>query len=952
MAFAVGSLVKVRGREWVVLPESTDALLMVRPLGGTDDEVTGICTSIEGIEPAQFALPDPALLGDARSCRLLRDAIRLGFRSSAGPFRSFAHIAVEPRPYQLVPLMMALKLDPVRLLIADDVGIGKTIEAALIAREMLDRGEARRLVVLCPPYLAEQWQAELASKFHIEAELVLSSTASRLERHCRLDETLFDYYPFVVVSTDFIKSDRRRNDFLRTCPELVIVDEAHTCSFSGEGRGGRHQRFSLISRLAENPNRHLILVTATPHSGNEGAFRSLLGLINPEFREFPDDISGPLQAPFRRRLATHFVQRRRGDITHYLNADTIFPERKEREEAYRLTPEYKKFFERVLRYARESVTDPSGNQFHQRVRWWSALALLRAIGSSPAAAAATLRSRAAGAEAETQEQVDDIGRHTILDLVDIESGEGIDLTPGSDCDDAEDEEHKNRRRLLEMAREADSLRGKSDAKLQDAMRLIASLVADDYQPIVFCRFIHTAEYVAEALRDKLPRDIQVAAVTGILPAVEREQRVAQLADAPKRVLVCTDCLSEGINLQQHFNAVVHYDLAWNPTRHEQREGRVDRYGQAKPVVRVVTYYGLDNQIDGIILDILLRKQRTIRNSLGISVPVPVDTEQIIEAIFEGLLLRENAGYNVNGQLTMFDDFLRPKKEDLHAQWEKAAEKEKRSHSMFAQEGMKVDDVAREMEEMREAIGSNVDVARFVREGLRSNRAVVTETSTGSAVILTASNNNGINVDLSETPAALRDALGNQTRFTAKFQLPVKDHEVYLTRTHPIVESLASYIMNAALDPILDGAARRCGVMRTSAVQEITTALLVRLRYHILTRVKGEEERPLLAEDCQLLAFRGFPGEPEWLAKTDADALLQAGPEANVNPEQARHFLTLVLNEYDALLPELERIARERGEALLDAHRRVRTAAQVKGITYRVEAQLPPDVLGIYIYLPV
>src|SRR5207245_4466117 len=105
--------------------------------------------------------PDPQALGDYRSCRLLRDAVRLGFRSSAGPFRSFAHIGVEPRPYQFVPLLMALKLDPVRLLIADDVGIGKTIEAGLIARELLDRGDASRLAVLCPPHLAEQWQGEL-----------------------------------------------------------------------------------------------------------------------------------------------------------------------------------------------------------------------------------------------------------------------------------------------------------------------------------------------------------------------------------------------------------------------------------------------------------------------------------------------------------------------------------------------------------------------------------------------------------------------------------------------------------------------------------------------------------------------------------------------------------------------------------------------------------------------
>src|SRR5687768_3067336 len=208
MSFPVGSLVKARGREWVVLPESQDDLLILRPLGGTEDEVTGIYVPLEcdDVQPAWFDLPDPTQVGDHRSCRLLRDTVRLSSRAWTGPVRSFARIAVEPRPYQFVPLLMALKVDPIRLLIADDVGIGKTIEACLVARELLDRGEIRRLAVLCPPHLAEQWQMELSDKFRIDAELVLPSTASRLERHCRIGESLFDRYPHVVVSMDFIKT--------------------------------------------------------------------------------------------------------------------------------------------------------------------------------------------------------------------------------------------------------------------------------------------------------------------------------------------------------------------------------------------------------------------------------------------------------------------------------------------------------------------------------------------------------------------------------------------------------------------------------------------------------------------------------------------------------------------------------------------------------------------------
>ena len=155
----------------------------------------------------------------------------------------------------------------------------------------------------------------------------------------------------------------------------------------------------------------------------------------------------------RKRLAGQFIQRRRADIRHYLDADTPFPEREEGESSYKLSPEYKRLFERVLDYARESVLDASGGQFHQRVRWWSALALLRSLASSPAAAAATLRNRAATVDAETPEEADEIGRRTILDLVEDETAEGIDVAPGSDPGGEEDEAQRNRRRLLEMARD-------------------------------------------------------------------------------------------------------------------------------------------------------------------------------------------------------------------------------------------------------------------------------------------------------------------------------------------------------------------------------------------------------------------------------------------------------------------------------------------------------------------
>lgn len=936
MSYSTGSLVRTRGREWVVLPESTDELLVLRPLGGTDQEIAGIYLPLEGadVRPATFELPDPERPGDYRSCRMLRDAVRLGFRSSAGPFRSFARLNVEPRPYQLVPLLMALKLDPVRMLIADDVGIGKTIEAGLVARELLDRGEAQRLAVLCPPHLAEQWQSELADKFHIEAELVLPSTVTRLERYTAVGQSLFDLYPFVVVSTDYIKSTRRRDEFVRACPSLVIVDEAHTCAFSEDRRGGRHLRHQLIQALARSQDRHLILVTATPHSGHERAFRSLLGLIRPDFLNLPEDLSGKENERHRREVASHMVQRRRADVRAYLGAETVFPDREDAEETYTLTNEYKKLFNDVLDYARERVRDETGPRHRQRVRWWSVLALLRSLASSPAAAASTLRTRSSTSETESTDEADQVGERAVLDLDDTDASEFLDVAPGGQ--EGEEQPASQRERLLRYARRAEKLRGpKQDAKLKKSIAMVKQLLADGFNPILFCRFIPTAEYVGEALRRALPKAVEVAAVTGVLPPAERELRVEQLGDHEQRVLVATDCLSEGVNLQDHFDAVMHYDLSWNPTRHEQREGRADRYGQPSPVVRTVTYYGIDNQIDGVVLDVLLRKHKAIRTSLGISVPVPANTSDVIQALMQGVLLRGSQADP--RQYALFDTpaFV---SEDLHTRWDNVGEKESRSRTLFAQRTIKVDEVAQVWQSVREAIGTGVDVERFVTE--------VVETHGGSA----ARKNGNLEVRLPNR-AAIREACGNRETFTARFELPVPDNVLHLTRTHPIVEGLATYVMDAALDPLLEGLTRRCGAIRTRAVQRTTTLLLLRFRYHLLTR-RGQEEMPLLAEACEVVGFGGHPDAPQWLSRQDAEALLQAQPDANVAPQQATEFVRRVLDGMEHLQAPLEQIAERQGKELLEDHRRVRTAARLSRVRYRVKPQLPPDVLGVYVLVPV
>jgi len=948
MSHSVGTLVRARGREWVVLPESQDEFLVVRPLGGTDAEVAGIDTGLESVEPASFDLPDPTRLGDFQSCRMLRDAIRLGFRSSAGPFRSFGKIAVEPRPYQLVPLLMALKLDPVRLLIADDVGIGKTVESLLIARELLDRAEVQRMAVLCPPHLAEQWQDELRDKFHIDAELVLSGTARRLDRICG-NRSVFDVFPYTIVSLDYIKTESRRDDFIRACPELVIVDEAHTCTSSAQpGRSStRQQRHEVVKALSDKPERHILLVTATPHSGNEEGFRSLLGLLNSEFAELPTDLSGDGNRKHRERLARYFVQRRRGDIRHYLESDTAFPNRLEQEKSYKLgNSDYRKLFERLLSYAREVIEDTEGvSRVRQRVRWWAALALLRALASSPAAAAATLRSKLQAISADSPEEVDEITRPLVFDDDSDDSSETSDIVAGADIADLEEDESavtRERKRLLDMARAADKLEGGGDPKLVNIVPIVKKLVSVGNRPILFCRFIATAEYLAEQLRQRLPKGVRVIAVTGQIPPAEREQRINQLRKHEKYVLVCTDCLSEGINLQHLFDSVIHYDLSWNPTRHEQREGRVDRFGQPKPEVKVLTYYGTDNQIDGVVLEVLINKHKRIRKATGVSVPVPTSSNAVLEALYEGLLLRRK---DTQQQLLPFEDDeeTKPMTTEFNNEWQNAADREKKSRSLFAHHTIKPDEVAKEVAQIQSAIGSATDVENFVTSSVKAFRGVV------------GGRDGHFEFDLTESPRAVRESIRDNLKFSCRFDLPVSDDELHLSRTHPITEGLATYVMDSALDDGTAGdgpvPAARCGVIRTKAVKTRTTLLLLRLRYHIIT-TRGDEVSPLLAEDTQLVGFRSAPSTAEWITRDEAESLLLATPDDNVTDDVARNFIQKVIDEFKYVRPRLDEVAEAHGKELLDAHQRVRTAARRTGVKYSIEPQLPPDVLGLYVYLPV
>ena len=941
--FQPGSLVSARGREWIVLPQSSEDTLHLRPLGATDDAATLIYLPIEPgpVGPATFPWPRVEQASNFAAGQLLRDALQLKLRTGAGPFRSFGSIAVEPRAYQLVPLLMALKQQVVRLLVADDVGIGKTIEAALIVRELLDRGEISRMAVLCPPHLCEQWQRELKDRFHISAVVVRSTTANRLERGLPANQSVFEAYPFTVVSLDYIKSDRRRDEFQRACPECVIVDEAHTCTYSGQGR---QQRYTLLKGLAENPERHMVLLTATPHSGDEEAFYNLLGLLKPEFRELKD-APADSRKPLREQLANHFVQRRRPDIEEWQDRE-VFPERLTSEVTYKLTGEWGKLFDDVLDYARELVVRAEGQGLlEQRMSWWAALALLRCISSSPAAAVNALRTRLQGralsgqddAEALTLEEADEQGRQRVLDGAD-DNLSTQDIEPGAWTEDSE--------LLNGLVTRAEGLAGAAkDPKLKRLIEHLKELTAAGFQPVVFCRYIATAHYVAEQLRTVF-RQHQVTAVTGESASGEREIAVEAMGEAELRILVATDCLSEGVNLQNLFTAVVHYDLSWNPTRHEQREGRVDRFGQKAREVRTTMFYGQDNPVDGTVLQVILRKAESIRKELGVLVPMPDSEGKLTQALVGAVLLRKGTTATRMPQLGL--DFGEPE-QAIDTAWQSARDKASKNHTLFAQRRLKPEDVLPEWRRTLAVLGSEADVERFVkRAALQLGAPLEACTKAGAA---------HWKLHSESLPLAVRERLegeGLAGTLRIDFHQPAAPAAQFIHRTHPLVSVLADYLLEAALDEgqghdeLVVGAVARAGAIFTDAITTRTTVLLMRLRHQLSVTHRGSA-RLLLCEETLAV---GIPAECESTLLDDAAAraLMATEPTRNMPPPLRDQYIQRALQQLPGWQPTLEALARHRAQLLLEDHRRVREAAQGRG-EYRVTPSLPVDVMGLFVLIP-
>lgn len=918
----IGDLVHARGREWIVLGKPTEDLLRVRPLSGSEEDAILIAPKLERqpVREASFQLPEANQLDTQDAARLLTDALRLSLRRGAGPFRSAAHLGVEPRAYQLVPLLMALRLEVKRMLIADDVGIGKTIEAGMILREMLDRGEIDSFTVLCPPHLVDQWIGELAEKFDIDAVAVTSARARSLEQGIALGDTIFGVHPFTVVSLDYIKADSRRESFAHACPKLVVVDEAHSCV--GGSEKGTQQRFSLLQRLAEDAERHMLLLTATPHSGNQDAYARLLSLLHPDLTNGADAVDGSALERYRRRLAQHFVQRRRPDIADNWGEASAFAKAMKADAPYSLTGEFQAFQEDVLEYCLGVATRASGDQA-RRLAFWGTLALMRCVGSSPAAALSALRNRLGGLAEEA-------ALEPILFDDDEAQFADTDVEPATAL---AGEEMAELGKLITQA-ERLSTRFAEDPKFRELVAQVKDLTGKKgARPVIFCRFITTAEAVGEGLKAQFKKHT-VEVVTGRLTPEERRERVEALADHPDRILVATDCLSEGINLQSLFNAVIHYDLNWNPTRHQQRDGRVDRFGQQAEHVWSVMMFGSNSIIDGAVIKVITEKMKRIQKETGVVVPVPEDSASVSNALMQAMLLRSSKP-SAQG---LFDFGNAEAK--LETQWRDAEENARRSQTRYAQTALKPEEVLPEWHKLRDLLGGPQEVERFTRRALAR-----IDTPLGAI-------GQHWRVRYDDLPQQLREKLAARSMsgtraigFTDKLPPDV----THVGRTHPLIATLAGTMAEGALDPNgVEGKATlgRTGVWMTRGVDKLTTLLVLRLRFKLITSGR----RTLLAEEATGIAFG--PGGVQAIA-TGAEALALLEPEASRSIEAPanQRQIEMALARYPDYRPAIAAYAAARAAALSEDHDRVKSATRGEGATTTVEPVLPADVIGLYVLVP-
>lgn len=542
----------------------------------------------------------------------LHDALALTMAHGRGDLLAVEHGRIDVEPYQLVPVLAGMRQPRVRLLVADDVGLGKTIEAGLVLMELARRGRADRVLIACPAGLQDQWVEEMRFRFNLDFAKVDSKKWLEVRRDNPTTVSPWTAVPYAVSSIDYLKNNLAA---IHAAPpfDVVIIDEAHHVAraYAGEGRSTGTDRSRLARALADH-SRELLLLSATPHNGYQESFASLLQLISPHLAADDGRLDPDLVKPY-------IVRRLKDDVARGEPPQPISRRRPPQPIEVRPTSREKEIHTRLRGHSKR-VLHALRDTDSYYVQAFALEVLRKRALSSPHALKQSLRRRAQNLGIPPVEHT---GRHR-MDV--LQQYRGDTALPEEDLLAAEelalegvaahlkaDDLREEQRLVAKLLEQVEALSPGDDSKLTRLQGWLEGFRAGrrGERVILFTEYRDTLDYLEENLGHG-----PLLRVDGTVPLAKRREVLERFSRTPGAILLATDAAGEGLNLQDACHVVVHYELPWNPNRLEQRNGRVDRYGQQDVVE--ISYLYLGDTRDEEILQRLREKLATITVQLGSS----------------------------------------------------------------------------------------------------------------------------------------------------------------------------------------------------------------------------------------------------------------------------------------------------------------------------------------------
>ena len=563
---------------------------------------------------------------DGNTMRLVSEAYRIELAHIFDPYLAVHTSSVEPLPHQISAVYgEMLKRLPLRYILADDPGAGKTIMTGLLLKELIARGDLRRCLIVSPGSLAENWQDELSQKFHLQFSILTN------DRVAAAQGNVFDEIPFCIARLDKLaRNDDLQKRLQATSWDLVVVDEAHKLSASIWGNEIKYTRRFQLGRLLSDTTRHFLLLTATPHNGKEQDFQLFLSLID------QDRFEGVARSSHHSMDISDIMRRLVKEELLRFDGTPLFPERRADTVNYDLSPLEAELYEKVTTYVQEEFNRADQLDEKRKHTVGFALTILqRRLASSPEAIYQSLRRRRERLQNRLSEEM--LGRRgqfeeTQFDLANEDEYDEDDFTPEELEQQVENisSQLSASRTLEELKAEIETLKnlerlasevrasGK-DRKWDELCLLLqnnAFMFTEDHHReklIIFTEHRDTLNYLEGKIRQLLGSDEAIVTIHGGLVRDERrkvERRFTQ--DKDVAILIATDAAGEGINLQR-AHLMINYDLPWNPNRIEQRFGRIHRIGQTE-VCRLWNLVSKETR-EGIVFQRLFDKLEVEREAL-------------------------------------------------------------------------------------------------------------------------------------------------------------------------------------------------------------------------------------------------------------------------------------------------------------------------------------------------